>query len=69
MRHLPLYAFGLGMALTAWALPGCDDERSSSEVHRTAEFQKAALNSRDAMREHMESQKKTAKGKGSPRVR
>ncbi|WP_422930539.1 hypothetical protein [Singulisphaera sp. PoT] len=58
MRYLRSGSFGLGLSLVLGTISACDDGGSSSEVHRTAEFQKAALNSRDAMLEHMKSQQK-----------
>jgi thiamine biosynthesis protein ThiC len=62
MRGFYSVVIGLGLTLSVGALQGCGDGgASSSEVHRTAEFQKAALNSRDAMLEHMKTQEPAAK--------
>lgn len=58
MRQRHWYAAGLSLALMVGSLPGCDSAQSSTEVHRTAEFQKAAMNSRDAMLNHEKTQKK-----------
>ncbi|MHC5541823.1 hypothetical protein ACYOEI_26695 [Singulisphaera rosea] len=67
MRYPQSSSIGLALSILLGPLVGCgNDANSSMEVRRTAEFQKAALNSRDAMIEHMKSQKKP---KGSSRNR
>lgn len=67
MRYPQPSSIGLALSIALGPLPGCgNDANSSMEVRRTAEFQKAALNSRDAMMEHMKSQKKA---KAYPRNR
>jgi hypothetical protein len=68
MRDLSSVVIGLGLVLSIGALQGCGDGgASSSEVHRTAEFQKAALNSRDAMLEHAKTQPQARKGQSGRR--
>jgi len=62
MRLLSSLVRGLGLAAALVILSGCDDSQSSSEVHRTPEFQEAALKSKDVMTDYMNKQKASAKG-------
>ncbi len=63
MRRFQTVALGVGLLFVMGFFLGCgDDGKSDSEVHRTPEFQKAALNSRDAMLEFSKSQKAKPQG-------
>ena len=62
MRPLTCLVRGLALATPLLVLAGCDDSQSSTEVHRTPEFQEAALKSKDAMMDYMTKQKAPTKG-------
>lgn len=69
MRRLRFLALSTGLAWAVGSLQGCGDRGSSSEVHRTPEFQKAAMDSKNAMLEFAKSQQQQKKSRGGPRGR
>jgi len=60
-RSVATLAFVLGLMVPIAVLPGCGGGWSS-EVQRTPEFEKAALDSRKAMMDYAQSQSKKPTG-------